>query len=188
MRTRPFLVSALFIVSSAFAAPVTFFTQLSGLNESPVNASPGTGTVFVTLDTTANTLFIAASFQGMTGPVMAAHIHCCIAAPGNVGVATQTPTFIGFPAATQGFYSNVFNTSLPGTFNAAFVTANGGTADGAEARLAAGLLAGEAYFNIHTSAFPGGEIRGFLVQTPEPSTCAMAVLALAGIVFIRRKR
>jgi hypothetical protein len=45
------------------------------------------------------------------------------------------------------------------------VTANGGTTAGAEAALLAGLEAGQAYLNIHTTMFPGGEIRGFLAST-----------------------
>ena len=48
------------------------------------------------------------------------------------------------------------------SYNPSFVTANGGTAASAEAVLFAGLQAGQAYLNVHTSANPGGEIRGFL--------------------------
>jgi hypothetical protein len=51
------------------------------------------------------------------------------------------------------------------SYNPAFVTANGGTTAGAEAALLAGLEAGQAYLNIHTTMFPGGEIRGFLAST-----------------------
>ena len=52
------------------------------------------------------------------------------------------------------------------SYNPAFVTANGGTVAGAEAALLAGLHAGTAYLNIHTSMVPAGEIRGFLVEVP----------------------
>jgi len=38
-----------------------------------------------------------------------------------------------------------------------------GTADGACSALLTGMSNGTAYFNIHTSNFPGGEIRGNLV-------------------------
>jgi hypothetical protein len=37
-----------------------------------------------------------------------------------------------------------------------------------EAALAAAIAAGKAYWNVHSTAFPGGEIRGFLVAHDEP--------------------
>jgi hypothetical protein len=125
------------------------------------------------MDIDANTLSVDAIFQGLTGNTTAAHIHCCIAPPGNIAVATQTPSFIGFPlGVTAGSFSNEYDTTLLTTYNASFVTANGGTAAGAEAALFAGLLAGQAYFNIHNSTFPSGEIRGQLIgvcgPTPTP--------------------
>jgi CHRD domain len=43
----------------------------------------------------------------------------------------------------------------------------GGTPAGAEAFLLAGLAAGEAYYNVHSTVFTGGEIRGFLA-VPRP--------------------
>ena len=61
----------------------------------------------------------------------------------------------------------------------------------AEAALIAGIEHGQTYLNIHTSQFTGGEIRGFLVPVPEPSTpfllgCGLA--GLGGMVWWRHRR
>lgn len=175
--------------SGAWGSPMVFLTDLGNF-ENPPTGSSGTGFASVTLDTAAHTLTIDMFFSGLTGTVTAAHIHCCVAPPGNVGVATVTPTFTGFPlGVTSGSYFHIFDTTqTTGTFNGAFVTANGGTAAGAEAKLLEGLLAGQAYFNIHTSQFAGGEIRGFFTETPEPATFGLVSVALAAGALIRRRR
>jgi len=64
----------------------------------------------------------------------------------------------------------------------------GGTVAGAEAAFASGLAAGTTYFNIHTSMFPGGEIRGFLAVVPEPSTIGLVAAGLVGILMAGRRR
>ena len=75
-----------------------------------------------------------------------------------------------------------------GTYNPAFVTAEGSVAI-AEAALLRGIAAGDSYLNIHTSVEPGGEIRGYLAAAaPEPATFLLAGAALAGILIRRRKR
>ena len=144
---------------------------------------------YVTFDVVAHTLDVEATFSGLTAGVTAAHIHCCAAQPANVGVATTTPTFPGFPSGvTSGSYDATSDTSLASTFNAAFITANGGTPAGAEAALFAGMVAGQSYFNIHTTAFGGGEIRGILVA-PEPGTVLLLSAGLARLALERwRKR
>jgi hypothetical protein len=49
------------------------------------------------------------------------------------------------------------------------VSAHGGTTAQAEADLFQAIADGKAYLNIHSSTFPGGEIRGFLVPGPVPA-------------------
>lgn len=174
----------------AYAAPIKFEATLDGPSEAPPNLSSGISCAVVDIDVEAHTLSVFALFSGLTGTVTAAHIHALTAVPGagTAGVATPTPTFPGFPAGvTSGVYSNTFDTTLASSFNAALITAQGGTVAGAEAALFNGMLAGRTYFNIHTTAFPGGEIRSFLA-VPEPSTTAILALGLAGIVFAARQR
>jgi hypothetical protein len=49
------------------------------------------------------------------------------------------------------------------------------------------LFAGYLYMNVHTSTFPGGEIRGQLLLVPEPSVGALAGLG-AGLMLVWRWR
>jgi len=188
------LIVLLWTAGPSQAVPITFVASLNGPSESPSNASPGTGSAIVVFDTVAHTLEVDVTFSGLLGTTTASHIHCCTAAPGvgTAGVATQTPSFTGFPlGVTSGTYTHTFDTSLASTFNAPFVTANGGTAAGAEAALLAGALAGTEYLNIHTQVVPGGEIRGFLTRVPEPSSLALlgaGLAALAGTAWRRHRR
>src|ERR1041384_5669916 len=83
---------ALALPVASQATPIAFSAVLSGLNESPPNASPATGLAHVTIDRDTHTMAIDLVFDDLLGPNIAAHIHCCIAPPGTAPVATVTPT------------------------------------------------------------------------------------------------
>jgi hypothetical protein len=89
---------------------------------------------------------------------------------------------------TSGTYDNTLDLTQASSYNPAFVTAEGSVPN-AEAALLAGIAAGEAYLNIHSTVVPGGEIRGFLAlvpSTPEPSS--LVLLAAGGLTIIAYRR
>jgi hypothetical protein len=167
----------------------TWTSEMTGPNESPSNASPGTGHAEFTLS--GNNLSVFITFQNLLAGTTASHIHCCTATPftGVAGIATVVPTFTDFPlGVTSGTYSRVFDLTQPGSFNPAFIAANGGSVDAARAGLIAGMNAGDAYVNVHSTQFPAGEIRGFLVTVPEPGTLVLMGTGLAALGGAARKR
>ncbi len=186
--TRGLAIAAALAVTSAVAGAQSWVVLMNGANESPPVASLGTGSATLTLS--GSVLTITGSFTGLTGNTTVAHIHCCLATPrtGTVGVATQTPSFIGFPVGvTNGVFNIILDLDLATSYNASFVTANTNVA-GAKAALLAGMSNGRSYFNIHSTFAPGGEIRGFVEVVPEPSTYALMVTGLLGLGLTARRR
>ena len=198
-----FLGSLLALAAApASATPITFGGTLGGATETPPNASPGFGVMQVVIDPAAHTLDVSVIFNNLVGLTTASHIHCCTLAPftGSAGVATEVPTFANLPlGVTSGSFTQSFDTLLDSTYNPAFEAANGGTAAGAEAALFAGIMGGEAYLNIHTDQFPGGEISGFLFPlvcdgpngactAAEPATLSLLGMGLFGAFSWRRRR
>jgi hypothetical protein len=161
---------------------VEYVANLTGPSESPPNASPGTGLADVTIDETTNMMHVQVSFAGLLGTTTASHIHCCtaVAGTGTAGIATTTPTFTGFPlGVTSGSYDHIFDLTMASSWNMNIPPFDGGTPATDMATLLAGLAAGEAYLNVHSSVVPGGEIRGFLSPVPGPVVGA----GLPGLLF-----
>jgi hypothetical protein len=175
----------------ARGALLTYAAFLDGPSEAPPNASPGTGLAVVTIDDVALTMRVEASFSGLLGTTTAAHIHATTAAPltGTAGVATQVPSFPGFPlGVSAGSMDQTYDLTLASSFNPTFITNNGGTVDSARAALLSAMAQKRSYFNIHSNLFPGGEIRGFLQAVPGPSGLVLMAAGAAGLLGLRRWR
>ncbi len=118
---------------------VTSNTSMTGAQEVPPVATAATGNINVSYNKTTKSLSYTASWSGLSGAPTAMHFH----GPAVAGVGAGVLVGItGFPATATG--------SVTGSFT----VANTG------AVLESDLLAGKWYFNVHTAANPGGEIRG----------------------------
>lgn len=130
---------------NASAASDIFVASLTGAQEVPPTASNARGTGSATVDPVTHVLTASVTASGMIGT--AAHIHL-----GAVGVSGP----IIFPLTETPAGSGVWQTQVALT----------------DAQLSA-LIAGNYYVNVHSTAFPNGEIRGQLVaqaQTAQPAT------------------
>jgi hypothetical protein len=187
------VVTSLLLLCNAAQANVTHYeAELTGAAEAPPNASPGTGHADVYYDDVANTLRIVVIFSNLLSGVTAAHIHAAttLANTGTASVATQVPSFAGFPTAvTAGSYDQTFDLSQASSFRPGYITDNGGTADTAAAALIGALNDQKAYLNIHTDTFRAGEIRGFLHEVPDNgATILLLTVPLAAMAAYRRTR
>lgn len=141
------LALSVFLVGAVPAMALeTYRADLSGLDEVPPNGSAGTGVAHVVIDPVANTLQYHISYSGLTGTETAAHIHGYAPPGANAGVVHGLPT--GNPKVGTWVYAE------PDEAN---------------------ILAGLTYINVHTTAFPGGEIRGQIV--PDPAVQLVATLS-----------
>lgn len=151
--------------TSAFAHHLRYTANLTGAAEVLGNGSPAGGHIVVTIDFDLVTMQIATEFTALTGVVTQAHIHAPtdVVSSGTADIVTPVPSLDGFPmGGSSGSYSQEFDMNDPAAYNPAFFAASGVFPSDAFNALVNALNVGKAYFDIHTSAFPDGEIRGFL--------------------------
>ena len=131
---------ALALVSvAAHAATINLKADLKASAEVPPKDSAGTGTLTGTLNTETNEFTYHIEFSGLTGPVAAAHFH----GPAAEGVNAKPQLPIKGTPITSPIDGKATLT----------------------AEQAKELVDGKWYFNLHTAANPGGEIRGQVLKS-----------------------
>lgn len=145
----------LFLVSAQAQAQVlTFNAALSGGNEVPGVVTGSAGTAVVTWNSTTNAGTYRVEVYNMPVGTTASHIH--VGASGVSG-----PVVIGLTVPTGGI-SNDY--ALTGTFGCSDVTVRAAQGINSCDDFAQALSLGNMYVNVHSTANPGGEIRGQLVR------------------------
>jgi hypothetical protein len=132
------LAAFLFTGAAAYAATMSFVADLKGASEVPPNDTKGTGAVNATYDTASKKFTYTATYMGLTGPAKAAHFH------GPAAPGANAPPVVPVPA-----------TALESPIKGEATLTDAQAAD---------LEAGKWYFNVHTAANGGGEIRGQLMK------------------------
>jgi hypothetical protein len=152
MRSRTLALGFVLILglisSVASAEVITYAADLKGSNEVPANASTAFGSAFVTIDTVANTLAWEVDFSGIPSPILS-HIH------GQAAAGTNASVLINFALSAAALAGN----HTRGVVSIATLSAANMT----------GLLTNPSnfYVNVHSTPFPGGELRGQLVAANE---------------------
>lgn len=118
---------------AAFAETQMYKATLTSAAEVPPNASKGTGAMTGTYDTATKKLTWNVTFTGLSGPATAAHFHGPADAKANAGVVVPQKDGLASPMKGEATLTDA---------------------------QAADLQGGKWYFNIHTEANKGGEIRG----------------------------
>lgn len=125
---------------------------LTGAQEAPPVATSATGQGTVVISADGSTVTYLVTYSGLSGAVAAAHIHT-----GAVGIAGGV--ILPLTAGPS---------PMTGTLTAADFAASGSVTTFAQA--VAAIRAGTTYFNLHTAANPGGELRGQIgVTVPAPA-------------------
>lgn len=157
------LAVALLAAPAVFAqdpesGPVAGGARLLGGHEVPVILTTGQGRFFFRLQ--RGKLSWELSYTGLQGSVSQAHIH--IGQPGaNGGIAIFLCSNLGNgPAGTQACPASP--ATISGVADAGDVVPipAQGLGAGEFAKVAAAMRAGNTYANVHSSLFPGGEVRG----------------------------
>lgn len=158
---------------AANAATFNFAGSLSGSQEVPPIDSPATGFFEGTLNGAPDnwTFNYKVTFADISQSLILAHIH-----RGNRGENGPVVHNLDNAPLNQGVTSG----TIVGDWTSAEVPA------GASAAVFNRLLDNGYYFNLHSTVFRGGELRGQIERTPEPAT--VVGLALVSGMLLRLRR
>ncbi|HEV2226131.1 MAG TPA: CHRD domain-containing protein [Nitrososphaerales archaeon] len=136
-----------------------FRARLSGLQQVPTLFSTGSGVFTATIIDGGTTVSYTLTYSGLTG-AMAAHIHLGERAT-NGGVIAFLCGGGGKPACPTS------SGTVTGTITATDVIGptSQGLSAGAFTNFLTALRSGATYVNVHTPAFPSGEIRGQIIPS-----------------------
>jgi CHRD domain-containing protein len=129
---------------------------LLGVHETPSVSTPAVGRFRAVIDEDSGVVNFTLSYEGLSGSATASHLHF-----GERHVAGGVMMWVcgggGQPVCPTGT-----SAEITGTITAANVTGpvNQGIAAGEFAEALDAVRAGASYVNVHTAAFPPGEIRG----------------------------
>jgi hypothetical protein len=174
---KKLLMSAGLGTALAFAATAGFahddgkfeiFAIMKPANEVPSISSVASATMTATVDENAQTITFELKYANLEAPPTQAHIHFGqFFANGGVSVffcanpdATSVPPVVAPPGTQPCPLTSP--ATVTGTLTAANIIGPGGQGitAGQFAELAKALKTGDAYANVHSKTFPGGEARG----------------------------
>jgi hypothetical protein len=140
---------ALVSCNDALDGSETFMVQLSGANEVPARPASGNGAMGFVVR--GNRVDYSIEINGLSN-ITGAHLHTGAAGVnGPIRIALYPGPGSNFSTTPSARFDGQF---YEGSFEASDVTGV------SYSDLVAGMRAGTVYGNVHTSAFPGGEIRG----------------------------
>jgi hypothetical protein len=131
------IAAFLAVISIASGDTLQFKANLKAADEVPANDSKATGSLEATYDTSTKQLSYTANYTGLSGNATMAHFH------GPADPGKNAPVVV----PVQGSVASPIK----------------GTATLTDAQ-AEELLTGKLYFNVHTEANKGGEIRGQVIK------------------------
>ncbi len=176
---KTLLCSLALVTAASLAQAQDFIANLDGAQEA-VNPGTRSGIGIFNLTLTGTTITISGDFSGLSGTLRDAHIHSAAPAGVNAGVLYPLLSFIT-PGADN----------KSGTISATINLVDNANNRGFDVATQLGQLNGGLwYFNIHSSTFTGGEIRGQILPVPEPSTLALGAMGLGSLLLwgARRRR
>lgn len=157
---RALLACALF-AAPALAAAETLIVPLRGFEEVPSISSPARGLFRAFVNRHTGTIAYQLSYENLQGDVSQAHLHF-----GQRGVNGGVSVFLCQTAASPDPTGLAPMCPQSGAVSGHLQAANvigpvgQGIAAGEFEELLAAIRAGAVYVNVHSSAWPGGEIRG----------------------------